>query len=130
TKNNEGRLQLNSIVGVSFRTDGRVGVVSIYDGEIPVPPKDTTQVKQDISRYLITVANEDDYNLQFDGYRTSMDNALNLNTNFSQGQHVFPFSIDASRWDNLGGFVVSLDTMFYTLDASYTISQIEAAVNA
>lgn len=127
-KNNNNGLSLTTVVSFNFETSGILRINSLFDAEVPTLPLDSTEVKHILKRNLISVVNEDDYNLDYTGYRSSMDNALGLNTNFSQGVNQYPFDCDASRWDNLGGFSTKIDGMYYLLDDGTSIEDIRTAV--
>lgn len=124
--NSNNALSLQSVINIIFRENGILDLVSLYDREDPIAPFIGAE-KDFLIRHLITVANANDYNLNFANYRTTMDGAGTTNLNYAQGSYQYPFSFDGSRWDNLGGCKIKLDGMFYHIDKNTSISQIKSA---
>lgn len=110
---------LNSVVGVSFNSDGRLYISTIKDSETPAFGDVGYQWTGDLRRYLVSNVQSGDAFLDFASYETTFGNDTP-----TSGAYTYPFSCNATVPEQLGGFKIPLDGMFYHLTTSQTLENL------
>ena len=122
-------INLSALVDVEFdSTNGSVKVIALKQLEFGGDSFAANQSKNSLRRFLTTRMNANDYDLSFDSYRTSTDGSSTVNAQFtaSDGTLQLPMNVYADEIDYLGGFLIRLDGMSYTISSNTSIAAIAA----
>lgn len=123
-------IAMSASVNVSFLTNGRLKVTALKEIEFGGSSFDGTQQPNSLRRFLTTRVDADDYDLSFDSYRTSTNDSSTVYAEFTSTDSVgqFPMEVDATKASDLGGFLIDLSGLSYTIDVNTPISTIRTLI--
>ncbi len=108
-------------------TDGKIRLTSVGGFESPKASvgDSSSQLQTSSLRHLCTVANVNDYILDWTNYRSSHDGTNFMNSQ-EKGAEQFPFTLNTTDAQDWGGFAIDLSSFFYILDDATTLETIKS----
>lgn len=123
-------INITASVNVEFGTGGGISIVSLKELEFGGASFSANQTKSNQRRFLTTHVDANDYELNFESYRTSTDGSSNVYAAFTatDSSLQYPMNIYADDIEYLGGFLIDLSQFSFVISENTSIASIESAL--